>query len=57
LNTKGFDFAKGQLDGLFKEMGMGDSSKSMEKLLNGNEELKKLIRDLLSRGTLSGSVG
>jgi hypothetical protein len=29
----------------------------MEKLLNGNEELKKLIRDLLNRGGVSSSGG
>ena len=54
LNTKGFDFAKVQIEAFLKEMGLGDSSKFMEKLMTGNEELKKMLRDLMTRGVSLG---
>jgi len=54
LNTKGFDFAKVQIEAFLKELGLGDSSKFMEKLMTGNEELKKMLRDLMTRGVAVG---
>ena len=56
LNTKGFDFAKAQVEAFLKELGLGDSGKFMEKIMSGNEELKKMLRDMLAHG-FSGSVG
>lgn len=49
LNSKGFEFAKATIDAFLKELGLGgDSGKLFDKLHSGNEELKKMIRDLLS---------
>jgi hypothetical protein len=50
LNTKGFDFAKASIEAFLKELGLGDSGKLLEKLNSGNEELKKMIRELLTKG-------
>ena len=55
LNTKGFDFAKAQVESFLKELGLGDSGKFMEKIMSGNEELKKMLRDMLAHG-FSGSL-
>lgn len=55
LNTKGFDFAKASIEAFLKELGLGDSGKLLEKLNSGNEELKKMIRELLAKGfTIAG---
>ena len=51
LNSKGFDFAKATIDAFLKEIGLGgggESGKLFENLKNGNEELKKLIRELVA---------
>lgn len=50
LNTKGFDFAKAQIEAFLKELGLGDSGKFLEKLMSGNDELKKMLRELLTKG-------
>lgn len=57
LNSKGFDFIKAQIEYFFKEHGFGDSSKALEKLLSDNEELRRMIRDLLSKGLTVTSTG
>jgi hypothetical protein len=53
LNTKGFEFAKANIDAFLKELGLtgtggGESSKLFDRLNSGNEELKKLIRELIN---------
>jgi hypothetical protein len=57
LNTKGFDFAKAQIEAFLKELGLGDSGKFLERLMTGNEELKKMLRDLMSKGISMGGTG
>lgn len=54
LNTKGFDFAKAQIEQFLKELGLGDSGKFMEKLMSGNEELKRMLRDIQAKGLSAG---
>ena len=57
LNTKGFDFAKAQIEAFLKELGLGESGKFLEKLLSGNDELKKMLRELLTKGlSLNGTI-
>jgi hypothetical protein len=53
LNTKGFDFAKASIEAFLKELGLGDSGKLLERLNSGNEELKKMIRELLTKGIMA----
>jgi len=33
-----------------KQLGLGDSGKLLEQLMTGNEELKKMLRDLMIKG-------
>ena len=53
MNTKGFDFAKAQIEAFLKELGLGDSGKLLEKLMSGNEELKKMVRELMTKGFIT----
>jgi hypothetical protein len=55
LNSKGFDFAKATIEGFLKELGIaGDSGKLFDKLQSGNEELKRMIRELITQGVTIG---
>ena len=56
LNSKGFEFAKTTIEGFLKELGIGgDSGKLFDKLQNGNEELKRMIRELMSQAMMAGN--
>lgn len=57
LNSKGFEFVKSQIEYFFKEKGFGDSSKALEKLLLDNEELRRMIKELLQNGISMGGTG
>ena len=50
LNTKGFEFAKATIEAFLKEMGLSGEAggKLFEKMQVGNEELKKMIRELMA---------
>ena len=50
LNSKGYEFIKNQIEFFFKEKGIGGDSKVLEKLLLDNEELRKMIKELLTNG-------
>ena len=55
LNTKGFEFAKATIEAFLQELGLtgGASGKLFELLSKGNEDLKKMIRDLInSQGSI-----
>lgn len=63
LNDKGFEFAKATIDAFMKEVGLsggeaGESGKLFDRLQSGNEELKKLIRELIANqgSTNQGSM-
>lgn len=57
LNTRGLDFAKAQIEAFLKELGLvGESGKLLEKIGKGNEEVIRLIRELMAKG-LAVSTG
>jgi hypothetical protein len=56
LNSKGFEFVKTQIEYFFKEKGFGDSSKALEKLMMDNEELRRMIRELIQKGLSFGGA-
>jgi len=58
LNSKGFDFLKAQIEYFFKEHGFMDNSKQIDQLLSDQEQLKKMLRELLTKGfqTTTGGV-
>ena len=56
LSEKGKELAKANLDALLKDLGLGESGKFLQQLLLGNEEMKKMLQELLSKGFItSGS--
>ncbi len=50
LNSRGFDLIKSQIEYFFKEKGFGDTSKQLEHVMRSNDELQRMVRDLLSKG-------
>jgi hypothetical protein len=50
LNSKGFDLIKSQIEYFFKEKGFGDLNKALDKLMMDNDELRRMIKELLSKG-------
>lgn len=56
LNSKGFDFIKTQIEYFFKEKGFGDSNKALDKLMTDNEELRRMIKELLQKGISLGGT-
>jgi len=44
LNSKGFEFVKNSIERILKDVGFGLNNDQLSQILNGNEELARLIR-------------